>query len=291
MSDNKDVKYFHCQSCRHVWKTSDYLSRGDEAVSTCPICDKAESVIETSYRVLNLYQGWDKATGPKTEEGKARVALNGWKTGRYASQFRMMAPAKPGKYPICVDCQYKKECKEKPFTYCPHDLETMARFVQAYKEGKVNDLRELAGLVQGQVHKVFTNIIHHILENGVMFKNKKPAFDKDGNLLRDDDGKIIYTETFEKNNLIKDIPAFVQSMGFSAELQDMTPKTRQESDAIKGYLDDTKTKQEDIVQVKRAAMEEMTRMREAVEKMTASDKMKKFKNEQTADPPGKSSGE
>jgi hypothetical protein len=56
-----------------------------------------------------------------------------------------MAPAKAGKYSICAECPDVDLCKEE-FKYCPHDLETLARFVQAYKEGAVNDLRELAGL-------------------------------------------------------------------------------------------------------------------------------------------------
>lgn len=279
MSDLKEDRYFHCRSCRYVWKTVDYVTVGDKAASICPICDQSDSVLETIWRVYNLYQGWDKATGPVTEEGKTRTALNAWKHGGRASQFHIMAPAKPGKYFICADCAYKDDCKSKKFKYCPTDLETVAKFIQAYKEGNVNDLRELAGLAQAQTYKVFNNMIHHILEHGVMFQVKKPVLDREGEVLCDDDGKMIFNTLWEKNNLIKDIPAFLQSMGFSAEDQDMTPKTRQESEIISGYLDDSKTKQEDLVDVKRAAMQEMQRMREAVDKLVAVNKLKKFNQE------------
>ena len=73
MSENKENKYFHCHKCRHVWKTTDYLTAGDVCVSECPICEKTDDVKETTWRVANLALGWDKATGPVTEEGKERV--------------------------------------------------------------------------------------------------------------------------------------------------------------------------------------------------------------------------
>jgi hypothetical protein len=122
-------------------------------------------------------------------------------------------------------------------------------------------------------------MVHHILTNGVQFRIKKYLQDKDGELVKDDEGKPVFSEHWEKNNLIKDIPAYLREMGFSAELQDMTPKTRQETETINTYLDDTKVNQADLIKVKRENNEELTRLRVAVEKMNAASKLKKFEKE------------
>jgi len=289
MTDIREQKFFMCQPCRYVWQSTDYLTQGDTIIATCPICEKSDKVKETSHRVANLALGWDKATGPVTEAGKSRVSLNAWQHGRNASKFHIMAPAKPGKYSICADCLHFDECKSG-YKYCPVDLETLARFVQAYKDGAVNDLRELAGLAQAQVHKVFQEMIHHILTKGVAIEKKIPIFNKDGDILLDDSGKPIFNISFEKNNLVKDLPAFVQSMGFSAIDQDMTPRTRQESETLKGYLDEKDEDAQTMFDLKKRTHDELKRMREAVENMNLAKNIKKF-DEQTASPPGDSGGD
>ena len=290
MTDIREAKYFHCQRqlCRYVWQSTDYLTQGDTIIATCPICESNKKVKETSHRVANLALGWDKATGPVTEAGKSRVSLNAWQHGRNASKFHAMAPAKPGKYAICADCPVMDQCKAG-YKYCPVDLETLARFVQAYKEGAVNDLRELAGLAQAQVHKIFNEMVHHILTKGVAIEKKIPIFNKDGDILTDDSGKPMFNIQFEKNNLVKDLPAFVTTMGFSAIDQDMTPRTRQESETLKGYLDEKDTDQQSVFELKKKTHDELKRMREAMEKMNLAKKIKE--NEQAASPAGDTGGD
>ena len=291
--NDKNIKYFHCKSCRFVWKTEDYLTKGDDIVAVCPICEKSDHVIETTYRVANLALAWDNATGPITPEGKARVSLNGWKNGRNASQYHLLAPAKPGKYSICNDCQYFEECK-KDYKYCPVDLETLARFVQAYKEQNVNDLREIAGLFQGKMAKILTEMFHHVIVKGAMLEVKEPCINKDGELLRDDEGKAIIKTNYIKNALIKDLPIFMQSLGFDAVNQDMTPKTRQETEALKGYLDDKETDQEKLIEIKKRTHDELVKMREAVQNLTAVKKFKEFekqRDEQSTTPNRDASGD
>jgi hypothetical protein len=272
MTDNREAKYFMCQPCRLVWQSDQYLTTGDVCVASCPVCEKSDKVREVSHRVYNLQMGWDKATGPVTESGKARTALNGYIHGRRSSKFHLMAPAKPGKYSICAECPDFDQCKAE-FKYCPHDLETLARFIQAYKEGAVNDLRELAGLAQAKLHKIFEEMVHHVIHKGVAIEIKKPMFDKEGEPLRDDEGKMVFNIGYEKNPLIKDLPAFVQSMGFSAIDQDMTPRTRQESETLKGYLDDKTVDQASMIELKKKMHDELKRMREAMEKIDVEKKL------------------
>lgn len=273
MNDIREAKYFMCQPCRYVWQSDQYLTQGDTIVATCPICEKSDKVKETSHRVANLALGWDKATGPVTEAGKARVALNGWVHGRNASKFHLMAPAKPGKYAICDDCQYMAECKAG-YKYCPMDLETLARFVQAYKEGAVNDLRELAGLAQAQMHKIFNEMAHHVITKGVAIEQISPVLNKDGELILDKNGNPIFNISYQKNPLLKDIPIYNQSMGFSAIDQDMTPRTRQESETLKGYLDEKNIDQQTMLDLKKRTHDELKRMREALTNMNLAKQVK-----------------
>ncbi len=42
---------------------------------------------ERQAELIRNWQPWAKSTGPKTEEGKARVGLNAWK-GLYSRQMR-----------------------------------------------------------------------------------------------------------------------------------------------------------------------------------------------------------
>ena len=293
MSDDKKKNvYFHCQPCKVVWLADDdsYVTVGESLQAVCPVCEKHDGVIHCSWRVFNLYKGWGMATGPRTEEGKRRASLNNWKHGRFASQLHIIAPAKPEKLPACSSCTIVEKCKSQKFKYCPVDLETIALFIQAYQEGKVNDLKDIAGMNQAQVQKILQNMVHHIMENGVYLTTKIPVLDDDKRPVKDDDGNIIYITRHEKNNLLKDIPSFINTLGFSAEQQDMTPAKRQESETLKGHLQDRKEERQSLLQVQKEAHDERIRMRQAIEKMNASAKLKKF-NEQTTDSLGEPGGD
>lgn len=259
---DKSYKYFYCKPCKLAWKTEEFHTDGAEISALCPVCE--HPALECTHSTYNLARtAWQNATGPKTEEGKARVALNSWKTGEYATKIRIMAPAKFEKYPWCLDCEDREPCKSKLIKYCPRDLETTAKFVAAYKNGDVNDLREEAGLANAQVWKVFSMMIHQIIEKGVMYKVVK--FDSEGNEIT----------TYEKNQLVKELPAYLASLGMSADQQVMTPKAAEQKEALEGRIKQEQIDQEEEIVVRKRAADELAKMRKLLEDRQAGGELKK----------------
>lgn len=252
-------KFFYCGECKIGFETDEFLTLGDDVVADCPVCDK--SSLECSHHVYNLTKAWSKATGPKTPEGKERVALNGWKNGKYCTVVRTMAPAKFAKMPWCPGCEFRDSCEAKEIKYCPKDMETLATFIAAFKDGNPGGLREQAGFANAQTWKIFMMMIHEILEKGVMVG--KPVFDSKGNALRDSDNKPIME--YEKNHLIKEIPSFVASMGFNADAQVMTPKSAEQQESLRGHLANEELQQEAQIEVLKRTHDELAKFRELIE--------------------------
>lgn len=248
--DDKNYKYFYCKDCKLAWKATDFVSTGENTVAICPVCEKQAP--ECTHSTYNLARtAWSNATGPKTEAGKERVSLNAWKNGLHA-KFHIMAPAKPGKFPLCSSCELIDECKES-YKYCPKDIETTLLFLQAYQDGKVNDLRELAGWSQAQMMKIMSMMFSDIISRGVHVKTKHI----------DDAGNVSYT--YEKNQLVKELPAFIDVLGFSADQQIMTPKAAEQKEQLQGYVKNTEQDQASEIEYRKKIVDEMKRLREAME--------------------------
>jgi hypothetical protein len=259
---NKPYKYFYCKPCKFSWKTEDFHSDGEEVSALCPICEK--NAPECTHSTYNLARtAWQNATGPKTEEGKARVALNPWVDGAHCKKIRILAPAKFDKFPWCHDCDQRDECEKKTIKYCPRDLETTARFIAAFKEGDVSALKEEAGIANAQMWKIFSMMLHNIVDKGVMLKIE--STDSDGNK----------SVRYEKNNLVKELPAFVATLGFSADQQVMTPKAVEQKEALEGNVRREAVTQEEEIAVRKRSADELSRMRALLEQHQQAATLKK----------------
>ena len=69
-------------------------------------------------------------------------------------------------------------------------------------------------------------------------------------------------------------------MGFSAIDQDMTPRTRQESETLKGYLDEKNVDQQTMLELKKRTHDELKRMREALSNMNLAKQIKDAEREE-----------
>jgi hypothetical protein len=245
-------KYFYCAPCKFAWETDAFLTSGDVVTSLCPVCDQSAS--ECNHSKFNLVKAWANSTGPKTEAGKARVALNGWKDGAHCSRVRILAPAKFDKFPWCSDCEDREMCSRKEIRYCPRDIETTLKFIQAYKEGDPGALGEEAAIANAKMWNVFNMMIHNIMQKGVMLK-----------VVREDE-KGNKSTSYEKNQLVKELPAFISSIGFNADQRVMTPKAVEQKEALEGHLVLEERVQEEAISVRKRAHDELSRLRALMER-------------------------
>lgn len=228
----KSVKVFYCRkNDRHaaeVWQSEHYFEKDGEVLCVCPFCDA--EVAEVSYRYLNVYKGWQNSTGPKTQAGKNRSKLNGWKHGANSKTYQLLAPAKPGQYPVCDGCEFKAPCENDPYSYCPVWVAPLMEVIRAYKEGDLTSLKEIAGFQAGQTFMVLQMMFQNVIQEGVSQPRVvKTNFNKAG----DEKTEVL---DLQANPLLKEIPKYVEMLGMNANQQNMTPDTQQTHDELAGHL-------------------------------------------------------
>jgi hypothetical protein len=233
----KVAKHFFCRAHRFYFKSDEWLENEDGVVyAVCPMC--SEPTDEVPHYYANLSKMWDNApgthTGPKTPQGKKRSSLNGFKHGLYTKQCTVLAPALPGRYAQCKHCDYFEECSAD-YKYCPVNLSLMLKFLRAYEEGNVKDLKEFAGISQGMAFQTLQMMFADVFMRGVQSEKViNKVIDKD------EDGEKVEIETvkeLQSNPLLKRIPEFMNALGQLAEQQMMTPKNEKDDANMKGLID------------------------------------------------------
>ncbi len=222
----KDEKVFFCrqQGHKHVWPASDYVidAETSQALANCPICDTPAD--EVSWRYLNLQKAWSNATGPRTAAGKARSRLNGYKTGEHSKSFPILAPALPGRYPSCTDCEYRNPCESEPYKWCPVLIQPMIHFVKAFQEGNVDMMKQFAGINQARIFQIVQMMYMDIQKHGVLVEETEET--KNG-----------FRTQFKANPLLSRIPHYIEMLGHHADQQSMTPRQQQETETARGFLE------------------------------------------------------
>jgi len=251
MSELVFNRNFYCHPpCETFTVTDDYKEGDDEKwYCICPKCGK--SVPETKYKE-NLHVS--VKTGPKTIEGKKqatanleghrgqftteeardRVSQNAFKHGLYSQQPHIIAPAKPGKYPMCSGCELREEC-EAGFSYCPMNMGPVMQFLKAYKEGNHAELKDIAGLSQAQMFSMLQMSLHEVFDKGTLVLDKHYYKGQ------------ISKELYKANPVMSKIIDMMSSLGFTADQQEMTPKSADEADVLKGSLEKGSTSTEEAV--------------------------------------------
>lgn len=223
--------HFWCNNCKVHWQTNEYkVDEAGETYSHCPECKSKCNQVGPHYANLAIMK--QNATGPKTEKGKARSSANAYKHGNYAKTARMLAPAAFGKYPECKNCEHTYKCEFGDIKHCPEKLEPMLRFLQAVEEKDPEALKMFAGMNLGKTNLALNSAFSEIIDKGILIKSYKVL--KNGDIACTPEGNPI--EEFTLNPALKVVPEFMKILGMDADSQQLTPKSKVETDALEGIL-------------------------------------------------------
>ncbi len=259
---------FSCAACKEKFKAEP--TRTEEAVdrpwhpfeyfADCLKCGEESPQV-----------GWEKAifkantmaTGPRTEEGRAKSAanlkghptaqeaqitrLNAMKHGLFAKTSKFF-PAKPGRYPQCADCEYFEDEVCKEHKACLKRAEVMLRFQVAFENKEPEHLMDMFSETHAAMHTMIDWMIMTIAaDGGPQLKSPTWYYDKDGTFhlarWKDDNNTEHQLFDHEAHPLLKPLIEYVNKLSMSLSDLGMTPKVQDENDIMKGFIDqDSKNK-------------------------------------------------
>lgn len=252
---------FRCAACGHNFQAEP--DRIDEAAEdawhpwrywcACPVCgtDTAQDPDER-----RLLKAWASATGPKTAEGKAKVAENlaGQPTPEAAQRTRFNAlkhglnarvatfwPARPGRYPQCVTCDLLDNGCTTSMA-CQKKTELFMRHHVAFKTGDPALLTKYRAELHANLTAIVEDVILSIIHRGAELRTPEWYYDKDGSfhLAQYPDpitGEQVQIYKIEMHPGIKLVGELVTRFGLDLTSQGMTPKVQDDNDVVRGFLD------------------------------------------------------
>lgn len=209
-----------------------------EFVADCPQC--GAECAEMWY-CANLRKAKGLQTGPTSEAGKAKVRMNGFRTGSQYLNGRIpksLPPAKPGDYAECDDCQDINECEQAVadamgtcrFVACHRQSEVFAKYRNAHLTGDTGALKFTAAENQARMQLVLNALFKAIFKHGVVVDSI--VVNKDGVVMYND---VPLTE-LKSNPATNDMVKLAEKMGFSLTDWTLTPKSKEAKAALEGYL-------------------------------------------------------
>jgi hypothetical protein len=193
-------------------------------------------------------------TGPKSPEAKRKCGMNAWRTGRHSTRTPL-APAKPGKFPECSECDHFAPCKlevqeargtGRP-VYCHRFTEHYLRYISAHLTNDPEKLRVIAAAQQAKHLTIMDRAFVQIHQDGVMIDLPIFGINESAHEVgTTPDGTPIFhnlrkteqvgTQPIQHPNLTT-WHRMAMEAGFRLTDWELTPKSAQESEDPQGYLD------------------------------------------------------
>lgn len=257
-----------------------------------PECPNPAAVMSPQQR--GLLKAWANATGPRTDEGKARAAanleghptpeetkrtrLNAMKHGGYA-QVASYFPAKPGRYSSCDSCEYFGDvCRQDPPKSHSNPLGCLKKaevFIQhrvAFDSGDPSLLRDKRADTQAGLQVLIDEMILQIAQDGgPRIKEIAWYHDKEGefHLARYLDGETHQWVQIYENKahpLLKPLIDFVARNNLTLADMGMTPKIQQENELLAGHLQSDRDNKQDAVDFRERQQMQLEKLAEMIDR-------------------------
>lgn len=252
---------FRCAECRTSFEAVPDLVEPDPATehhpwryfAHCTRCG-AQHQAQASWE-RSLLKAHQRATGPKTAEGKAATArnLDGHPTSEEALRTRFNAmkhgmaartatyfPAKPDRYTFCERCDVDRVwCAQQ--SACVKQTEIFMLHHAAFDQ---RDPKVLAGLhadLQASLTAMLQMAIQEVLGEGITIVQPRVELDREGTPVTltylDEQGNRQYIMNRQSNPAIKAVTELVTRLGLSMSDLGMTVRaTEAEGDGLRGQL-------------------------------------------------------
>ena len=255
-----DEVTFRCGPCRRTFsappeRVEDKPDRDwhpFEYVAICPGCGEE---VEAAHWWLALLKGWQTATGPRTEAGKAATAANleGHPTREESLRTRFNAmkhglsaktatyfPSNPGKYSFCSGC-------DVDWGYCsaqPACIKQTQLFMQHHAAFEQRNPKHLSGIyadLQAALFAVLQQILQTIIADGVKIEAPEYYLDKEnGHLIvaqyTDDSGVVRTIKEIQAHPLFKPLGELLSRNNLSLADMGMTQKVIDDEEQEFGRL-------------------------------------------------------
>lgn len=260
---------FRCAPCKRTWTA--VPGRVDECpsrdwhpwdyVATCPDCGEDAGA---AHWWLALLKGWQNATGPRTEAGKAAAAANldGHPTPEESLRTRFNAmkhglaaktatyfPAKPDGYAFCAGCSVDREwCSGQPA--CTKQTQLFMMHHAAFEQRKPEHLRGVYADLQAALFSVVQQILQTIIADGVKIEAPQYYTNKDGDLIVaqyvDESGTLRTIKDIQAHPLFKPLGELLSRNNLSLADMGMSQKVIDDEEQEFGRLQSQQQAREDL---------------------------------------------
>jgi len=281
---------FYCKPCFHSFRAEP--GRVEDApehehhpfayFAGCPRCGNECDQVQWE---RNLLKAYSKATGPRTDEGKAATAANldGHPTPEESLRTRFNAmkhglnartatyfPAKPDGYLFCAQCDVDRvHCSRQ--SACMKKTELFMLHHAAFEQRNPKHLMGIYADLQASVFAVIQQILQTIVADGVKIEAPQYYIDKETNRLIiaeyvDEKGDRRIIKDIEAHPLFRPLGEMLSRADLSLSDMGMTQKVLEAEEDEMGKLTHNKIAQEGVDEFRQRTMTLLSGMADNIQR-------------------------